>query len=128
MRLLLDTHALIWFLDADGQFSEKARRAIGQEGADILVSVASIWEMAIKISLGKLRLKLRLGEDFIEFLESNGFSVLGIEYAHAAYVALLPFHHKDPFDRLLAAQSIIEKIPIISSDDIFNQYGVDRLW
>ena len=128
MRVLLDTHALIWFVSGDKQFSENARRAIELHANEVLVSTASIWEMAIKISLGKLRLRLALDDQLLGFLEENGFDILRIEYAHAAHVASLPFAHKDPFDRVLAAQTIIERITIISHDEIFDRYGADRLW
>jgi PIN domain nuclease of toxin-antitoxin system len=128
VKLLLDTHALIWFIDGDKELSKNARRAIESEENEVLVSMASVWEIAIKISIAKLRLRLALENELREFLEGNGFGILDIEYAHVVRVALLPFEHRDPFDRLLAAQSIIKKITLVSQDEIFDRYGVERLW
>jgi PIN domain nuclease of toxin-antitoxin system len=128
VKLLLDTHALIWFIGGDDRFSEKARTALQAQESGVLLSVASIWEMAIKMSLGKLRMRLGLEGELRGFLEENGFELLPIEYAHAAQVALLPFKHRDPFDRLLVAQALIENLTIVSHDAMLDGYGVKRLW
>jgi PIN domain nuclease of toxin-antitoxin system len=128
VKVLLDTHALIWFAEGDQQFSEKARRALTEQEEGVFVSVASIWEIAIKLGLGKLRLRLRLEGELGDFLEQNGFELLPIEYAHAARVASLPFKHRDPFDRLLTAQTLTENMTIVSHDSIFDAYGIKRLW
>lgn len=128
MKLLLDTHALLWFLLDDAQLSAKARGLITEPANDPLVSPASYWEIAIKISLGKYALE----EDFAEFLESqiveNDLTVLPITVKHAASVATLPFHHRDPFDRLLIAQAMTENVPVLSADAVFDLYPVKRMW
>lgn len=128
MKLLLDTHALLWFLLDDAKLSGGARSLIVDPGNDPLVSPASYWEIAIKISLGKYI----LAEDFAGFMESqlaeNDLTVLPITVAHAAVVATLPFHHRDPFDRLLIAQAMVESVPLLSSDPAFDLYPVTRMW
>ena len=128
MRFLLDTHSLLWFLAGDESLSEKARRIIENPDSDILVSVACLWEIAIKHSLGKLKLAKPFDELFPDQLANNSISLLGIRLAHLAEVSRLPFHHRDPFDRLLAAQSLTEEIPILSSDDALDDYGLERIW
>jgi PIN domain nuclease of toxin-antitoxin system len=129
LKLLLDTHALLWFIDGDKRFSEEAKSALGEDEAEIFVSVASIWEIAIKTSLGKLRLRLGIERELGEFLDKNGFRLTEIEYSHAAHVASLPFGHKDPFDRLLVAQALIEGMTILSHDVALDSYdGVTRIW
>ncbi len=128
MKLLLDTHALLWFLLEDAKLSSNARSLIADPANDPLVSPASYWEIAIKISLDKYT----LAEDFVEFMESqlaeNDLTVLPITVAHAAVVARLPFHHRDPFDRLLIAQAMVESVPVLSSDRAFDLYPVARMW
>jgi PIN domain nuclease of toxin-antitoxin system len=128
VNLLLDTHALLWFLDDDAQLVPTAKARIEDPANRKLVSVATGWEIAIKVGLKKLD----LGEPATTFLPrelaTNGFDLLGIELAHATFVETLPPHHKDPFDRLLVAQALIEKLPLVSADAIFDQYGVTRLW
>src|SRR5689334_10646837 len=103
MKLLLDTHALIWFAENDRHLSSRARDALEDEANELFCSVASIWEMGIKASLGKLKLGAPLDGHFKRRLESNGFALLPVEYVHAAHVASLPWHHRDPFDRLLVS-------------------------
>jgi len=128
VKLLLDTHALLWFLLEDAKLSSNARSLIADPANDPLVSPASYWEIAIKISLDKYT----LAEDFVEFMESqlaeNDLTVLPITVAHAAVVARLPFHHRDPFDRLLIAQAMVESVPVLSSDRAFDLYPVARMW
>jgi len=128
LRYLLDTHSLLWFLSGDAGLTEKARRIIENADHDILVSIASLWEIAIKHSLGKLKLSQPFEEIFPHQLEINTLSVLGVRLPHVIQVSSLPFHHRDPFDRLLIAQSLSEEIPILSGDDAFNDYGVERIW
>jgi PIN domain nuclease of toxin-antitoxin system len=125
---MLDTHALIWFLDGSSQLSSVARSLIEDENNDILVSVGSLWEMAIKVSLGKLHLGLPFDYFIRTEFAVNGLSLLGITAAHAAAVASLPFYHRDPFDRLLIAQAQVEGTPIISADAAFDAYPITRLW
>jgi PIN domain nuclease of toxin-antitoxin system len=128
VKYLLDTHALIWFLEGDKKFSKAAAAAFIEGHNDFFVSVASIWEIAIKISLGKLRLRLRVEDELRDFLREQGFLQMDIEFAHVASIASLPFKHKDPFDRLLIAQALKEGMILISHDSIMDEYGVNRLW
>ena len=127
MSLLFDTHALIWFTEGNSNLSETAKKAVATESEKVFCSVASIWEMAIKLSLGKLRMSLNIQSEFCRLLEKNGFCLLPVEYPHAARVASLPWHHRDPFDRLLIAQAMIEKMAIISHDKQFDAYAVHRI-
>ncbi len=130
MRLLLDTHALYWYVEDDPQLSELARTSIQDVSNEILISPASYWEIAIKVSIGKWRLN-RSYEEFIDIgLNQYGFQVLPILPAHTARLIGLPFPpgHKDPFDRLLVAQALVEQIPIVSADSFLDAYGVTRLW
>jgi PIN domain nuclease of toxin-antitoxin system len=128
VRLLLDTHALLWFLLDDAKLSGNARSLITDPANDPLVSPASCWEIAIKISLGKYALE----QDFAEFMEgqiaANDLTILPITVKHTAAVATLPFHHRDPFDRLLIAQAIVEGVPVLSNDPVFDLYPVERMW
>jgi PIN domain nuclease of toxin-antitoxin system len=128
VKLLLDTQALLWFLLHDARLSGTAQSLIRDAGNDLLVSPASYWEIAIKISLGKYA----LAEDFAEFMErqiaDNDLTVLPISVRHAAVVAALPFHHRDPFDRLLIAQAMSENVPILTADPVFDLYPVTRMW
>lgn len=126
--ILLDTHAFLWFVWDDPLLSPVAKNLIEDPANPKWVSVASCWEIAIKVGLKKLE----LGEPAMTFLPrelaTNHFHLLGIELAHATFVEALPAHHKDPFDRLLIAQAMIKKLPLISADAIFDEYGVTRLW
>jgi PIN domain nuclease of toxin-antitoxin system len=128
VRVLLDTHAFIWWVDGDAALSRRARATIADAGNECLFSIASAWEMAIKIGLGKLTGRGQIARDVPEQLAASGISLLPIELGHVARVAGLPFHHRDPFDRLLAAQSLAEEIPIVSADAVFRRYGVKRIW
>ena len=128
MRLLLDTHTFLWFTLGDPQISPAALAAINDPDNDKLVSPATYWEIAIKVSIGKLA----LGQSYEDFLHRgitlNGFGILHVEPRHSAVVATLPFHHKEPFDRLLIAQALSEDIPLVSNEALFDAYGVRRLW
>lgn len=128
MKLLLDTQALIWFAEDDVRLSAKAKEAVEDPQNEVFYSAASIWEMAIKISLGKLRLAVPLDESFQVLLEKNGLEFLPVEFAHAAHVSSLPRHHGDPFDRMLVAQAILGGMRPVSSDEAFDLYPVQRLW
>ncbi|MEO0376074.1 MAG: type II toxin-antitoxin system VapC family toxin [Cyanobacteria bacterium P01_A01_bin.17] len=128
MRLLLDTHAFLWFVLDSPQMSQDALQLIQNPVHDIYISPVSYWEIAIKVSLGKYEIPGSF-QDWMEHqLRVNSFDSLPITVAHAAMVSTLPFHHRDPFDRLLCAQTLVEKIPIISTDDVFDLYGVERQW
>ena len=128
MRLLLDTHTFLWWVAANPRLSRKARAAIASARNECLISVASAWEMAIKVSLGKLRIDAPLHRFLPEQLAANGFQVLAIDLSHTARVAQLPFHHRDPFDRLLVAQAIEERLTLVSADPVFSRYGIKRVW
>lgn len=128
MRLLLDTHAFLWWVADDPSLPAKARAVIADPGNECLVSLASCWEMAIKLSLGKLSLSTPLERFVPEQMAANTFSPLEIGFRHVARVAAMPFHHRDPFDRILAAQALEEKIAIVSADTTFRRYGVKRIW
>jgi PIN domain nuclease of toxin-antitoxin system len=128
VRLLLDTHAFLWWVAASGELSRKARSAVGSARNECYVSVASAWEIAIKVSLGKLRIDGALDRFLPEQLAANGFRALAIDLKHAARVATLPFHHRDPFDRLLIAQALEEHLAMVTADLVIAKYGVNRVW
>jgi PIN domain nuclease of toxin-antitoxin system len=127
MKLLLDTHTFLWFIEDSPKLSTEAKGLLESE-ADLLLSVASVWEMAIKISIGKLSLPSPFDEFVSEQLSKNTIELFPIGLAHLGLVSTLPFHHRDPFDRLLIAQAITEQYPIVSIDDKFDAYPVKRLW
>jgi PIN domain nuclease of toxin-antitoxin system len=128
LRALLDTHALLWWLSDDPGLSRAARRAIAETRNTLTVSAASAWEIATKVRLGKLPTAADLVSNFSEQIEREGFQLMAISAAHAVRAGLLPGPHKDPFDRMLIAQSQAENIPVISNEAIFDAYGVRRLW
>ncbi|MFH1021385.1 MAG: type II toxin-antitoxin system VapC family toxin [Pseudomonadota bacterium] len=119
---------MLWFILDDPRLSGKAQASIVASEVAIFVSPASIWEIAIKISLGKYALPAPFATFWGEQLQTNDFSLLPISVSHAARVVDLPFHHRDPFDRLIIAQSLVERMPVVSSDDTFDRYGVERVW
>jgi PIN domain nuclease of toxin-antitoxin system len=128
VNLLLDTHTFLWFVGDDPLLSAKAKGRIEDPANRKWLSVASCWEIAIKVGLKKLD----LGEQATTFLPrelaTNGFDLLAIDLRHATFVETLPPHHQDPFDRLLIAQALIEAIAVVSADARFDRYGVTRLW
>ena len=126
-KFLLDTHALIWFLEGDIQLSSTAKTLILDTNNQLFVSVASLWEMAIKMSIGKLTLAHSI-EQIIARLPLEFIELLPIEVPHILAIQKLPFHHKDPFDRLLIAQTEAEALTIISNETLFDQYAVKRIW
>ncbi len=128
MRLLLDTHALLWFIGNDPQLSEPARKNIENPSHDKFVSAASLWEIAIKLGLGRLKLPRPFGEVFPEQLGTNGFDLLPIACAHLNQNITLPFHHRDPFDRLLIAQALVDDMTIVTRDAEFSKYSAKILW
>ena len=128
MRLILDTHAFLWFVLNDSRLSAVARDLMVTIDNELLISPASYWEIAIKVSIGKYQVPGLFQEWMDRQLLTNDFRVLPIHTSHAAKVATLPFHHRDPFDRLLIAQSLTENIPIISVDKKFDQYSIQRKW
>jgi PIN domain nuclease of toxin-antitoxin system len=128
MRHLLDTHAFLWFVLNDPQLSPTALSLINDPANDILVSPATYWEMAIKVGLGKLDLHASYDDFMHRGIVGNDFEILPIEPRHTSVLTTLPLHHRDPFDRLLVAQALVEAISIISSDAQLDAYGVKRLW
>lgn len=128
MKLLLDTHALIWFISGDNQLSEQAKEAFLNQNNKLFFSKASLWEMTIKISLGKLVLAEHWLNAIKKEMLSNGIQWLEIEIDHCKTLAGLPFHHRDPFDRLLISQAISESMCIISIDSQFSRYPLKIIW
>ncbi|MBM3268534.1 MAG: type II toxin-antitoxin system VapC family toxin [Candidatus Sericytochromatia bacterium] len=128
MRLLLDTHPYLWLLEGDRRLSRAVAEAYEDPANEFLLSVASLWEATIKISLGKLAISNNLAEFLERQPREQGIAVLQIEVSHLRRLGELAHHHRDPFDRLLAAQSLAEGIPIISMDGVFDAYGVSRYW
>lgn len=127
MFLLLDTQIVLWLERQDARLSEKALENIFTE-SNLLVSKASIWEIAIKAKTGKLDLDQPVEKFVQSFLGSYKAQVLDISLSHIYQTQLLPLHHRDPFDRLLIAQAVVEQIAIVSSDKVFDQYGVNRIF
>jgi PIN domain nuclease of toxin-antitoxin system len=127
-RLLLDTHTFLWWVSDAPEFKSTTKRAIANNKNECYLSVASCWEMAIKASIGKLRLAKPMERFITEQLAANGFALLNVDLRHAAKVETLPFYHRDPFDRLLIAQAMMEKLTIVSADRVFSKYGVKVLW
>lgn len=128
MRYLLDTHAYLWALAGDAKLSQRAADVFLDQAADLVLSVASVWEIAIKVSLGKLRLEASVEDVVVREREAQGIGLLAIDVRHAAAVETLPMHHRDPFDRLLAAQALEEDLAVLSRDPAFDDYGVQRVW
>ncbi|MDB9310971.1 type II toxin-antitoxin system VapC family toxin [Aphanizomenon sp. CS-733/32] len=128
MRILLDTHAFIWFAENSQKLSQYATILLEDNSNQALLSIASVWEMQIKISMGKLKLDLPLPELIDSQIKINNIQILPIELAHIWALEQLPYHQKDPFDRLIIGQSITENITILSIDTIFDAYSVKRVW
>jgi PIN domain nuclease of toxin-antitoxin system len=128
VKLLLDTSAFLWWVGASRELSRKARTAIGSGRNECFVSVASAWEIAIKASLGRLKIEGALDRFLPEQLAANAFQPLPIDLDHCARVAGLPFHHRDPFDRLLVAQALEDDLAVVTADPVFAKYGVKRIW
>ncbi|MFQ5345782.1 MAG: type II toxin-antitoxin system VapC family toxin [Mariprofundus sp.] len=128
MRLLLDTHTFIWAATLDDRLSPNARDLLLDSDNELFLSTASIWEMAIKSSIGKLILQQPIEQIINEQIQINGLQILNIESTHALAVASLPWHHCDPFDRLLIGQSKLESMTILGCDGVMDAYGVKRMW
>ncbi len=127
MNLLLDTHALLWFVAGDERLSSPARQTIEDPDTTCYVSIASWWEIAIKCSLDKLKLAAPL-ESFMADRVAEGFRVLPIETRHLPALATLPLHHRDPFDRLIICQAMAENMPICTGDPSFKAYESKAIW
>jgi PIN domain nuclease of toxin-antitoxin system len=128
MKALLDTHAFLWWITNDSRLSARVLHLVRDPSASIFLSVASGWEIAIKVGLGKLELTDNLNEFIQDQLTANRIDVLSVQMNHALFVHKLPKHHRDPFDRLLVAQSLIEGVPLITSDPLIRQYPVQTIW
>ncbi len=128
MTVLLDTHAFLWFVLNDPKLSAAAKAVIEDPTTDVLISPASYWEIALKVRQKKLDLFAPYADFMHRGIVGNLFGVLHIEPRHCERTVLLPLHHKDPFDRLLAAQALVEDIPLVCADVVFDQYGVRRVW
>jgi PIN domain nuclease of toxin-antitoxin system len=128
MRVLLDTHALLWWLSDDTALPRTARKIIAETKNTVLVSAASAWEIATKVRLGKLQAGADLVSDFCGQVEREGFDLLVISADHGIRGGLLPGPHKDPFDRMLIAQAQAENLAVITNERVFEAYGVRRLW
>ena len=128
MKALLDTHALLWWLDGDERLPVVARNWIGEQTHTVLVSAASAWEIAAKVRIGKLPGAVEVAESFQACLLEQGFTPLGITIDHAIRAGSLSGPHRDPFDRMLIAQAQAENIPLISNETLFDDYGIRRIW
>ena len=128
MKLLLDTHSFLWFVTSDLQLSANALTLIADVNNEVLLSPASYWEIAIKVSIGKYPLSVPFETFFTAALTANNIQILAVEIRHAAVLSALPMHHKDPFDRMIAAQALSESIPVVSIDAALDPYGITRLW
>ena len=128
MRLLFDTHALIWWLIGDNRLPIRCRRAIVDESNDKLVSAATAWEVTTKFRLGKLPEAEQLAENVVEALAGEGFEELTLTVDNAARAGWLPGPLRDPFDRMLIAQALARNLVLISNESLFDRYGVRRLW
>jgi PIN domain nuclease of toxin-antitoxin system len=128
VKLLLDTHALLWFIGGDVRLSAPARSAIEDMANVRLFSIASVWEIAIKVSLGKLVLDVSFSELIPMQLHANAIELLPIRPEHTAELLSMPFHHRDPFDRMLVAQATVEGARIVSADAVLDAYDSQRLW
>ena len=125
MRLLLDTHLVLWWMNGEAsRISKKALAALGSEGIDPIVSAVTIWEVAIKRGLGKLEGP----DDLLPQLQRAGVELLPIAARHADLVGALPLHHRDPFDRLLVAQAMLEGLALVSDDEALRRYKVEIVW
>ncbi|OGQ91662.1 MAG: twitching motility protein PilT [Deltaproteobacteria bacterium RIFOXYA12_FULL_58_15] len=128
MRILLDTHAFLWWLDGDEQLPPTCRGLIADEGNEVLISAASAWEISTKVRIGKLPGAEEVAAELPEIVAMQGFDPLPISVAHAQRAGALPGPHRDPFDRMLAAQAQAESVAIVSNDPAFDGFGVPRIW
>lgn len=127
MNYLLDTHALIWFLTGDKNLSKKSKEIIENQDNSIFISVSTIWEIAIKISLNKFKFQKGF-KNFLDLIDNNGFEIIPISFEHALAVSSLEFIHRDPFDRLIVAQALTENMDIITKDEYITQYHIKTIW
>jgi PIN domain nuclease of toxin-antitoxin system len=128
MRLLLDTHALLWWLDGDLRLPEGPRSLIAEAANQVFVSAASAWEISTKVRIGKLPGAVEVADRFGEIIRDQAFTPLSITLEHARRAGLLPGDHRDPFDRMLIAQSQIERLVLVSNETVFDHFGCERYW
>lgn len=127
MRFLIDTHIFIWFINGDNQLPSPVLSQIENPQNTCMISIASIWEMGIKYGMGRLE----LNNDFSainRFLYDNSIQILPVNFEHIQKLTELPFHHRDPFDRVIIAQAISEQMSIITKDELFSHYSINILW
>lgn len=128
MKALLDTHTLIWWSENDQRLGASASAILADAGSELLVSAVSIYEMRLKANLGKLPSAERLLLNLEGYLQDQGFQMLSLTFAHADLAGRLPLQHRDPFDRMLIAQALVENLALVSNETVFDQFGVRRLW
>ncbi|MBA3785258.1 MAG: type II toxin-antitoxin system VapC family toxin [Acidobacteria bacterium] len=128
MNLLLDSHTFVWWRDEPHKLSHIAFAEISNPNNDVFLSVVTVWELQIKIALNKFTIKGKLENAVKDEQQNNGFQILPIQVSHALYLENLPPHHKDPFDRLLISQAIVENMTLVSADKDFAKYQVNLLW
>lgn len=128
LRLLLDTHALLWWLDGDPKLSPAARKAIADETTEVLVSAASAWEIATKVRIGKLPGAVDVANGFLRVIENQRFSPSSISVKHAILAGSMRDAHRDPFDRMLIAQAQCDGLTLVSNEALFDRFGISRLW
>ena len=128
MRAMLDTNAFLWFISDSKKLGANARNCIADRENVLFLSIASLWEIAIKSSLGKLEMLLPFDQLIPEQLEINSINILPIEIIQLSRLIQLPFYHRDPFDRMIIAQCISEGLPVVSSDESFQKYPIDIIW
>jgi PIN domain nuclease of toxin-antitoxin system len=128
MKVLIDTHTFLWFINGDRQLSRTAREILEDLNNERIISVISLWEIAIKVKRDKMRLAEPFDVLIPAELNRNLIEVLDFNITHVSHVAALPLHSREPFDRALVAQAIVERLPVVSVDAVFDAYGVQRLW
>jgi PIN domain nuclease of toxin-antitoxin system len=128
MKLLLDTHTFLWFIEGSLNLSDTARNIIENQNNERFLSIASLWEMSIKVSIKKLKLAMSFKDLVKREINGNAIELIGILPEHLDALAELPFHHKDPFDRLIISQSLVENMPIITRDAAFSNYPITLIW
>lgn len=127
MKFLLDSHTFLWIMETPGRLSDRVRQIVEDRGSALFVSIATPWELAIKTNSGKMNAAKILNE-FDRTIFSAGYELLETKVSHVIRAGTLPVHHRDPFDRLLAAQSLELRLPLLSRDKVFDLYGVKRIW
>jgi PIN domain nuclease of toxin-antitoxin system len=127
MDFLLDTHSFIWFLNGDKSLPQKLRNIIADPASNCFISIGSIWEIAVKVSIDKLTLHGRF-EEIEQFLQVNNIKILPIQFNHTKKLLELPYYHRDPFDRIIIAQAFSENMPVITKDLLFKKYEVKTIW